>query len=107
MISNIFTDLPDASAEERITELLSRPGIRIEQIVSLGQASPPGFWYDQPQGEWVMVVKGGARLRFEDEPVALHLRAGDFVDIPPHRRHRVEWIDPSQPTVWLAVHYSA
>jgi cupin 2 domain-containing protein len=103
---NLFAVLPDESSEEKSTDLLSRPGLRIECIVSTGQASPPGFWYDQPQGEWVAVLKGEAMLRFEDEDAPRRLGPGDFVDIAPHRRHRVEWTDARQPTVWLAVHYA-
>jgi cupin 2 domain-containing protein len=104
MRHNLF-DLPKRSHQEQLIDLLKRPSVRIERIVSTGQASPPGFWYDQAQGEWVAVLAGEARLRFEDEPAARTLRAGDFVDIAAHRRHRVEWTHPSEPTVWLAVHY--
>ena len=101
--SNLFADLPADAASEQFRELLSRPGLRIERIVSAGQASPPGFWYDQPQGEWVLVLQGEARLTFGDETGSKLLQAGDFVDIAPHRRHRVE--STSTPTIWLAVHY--
>jgi cupin 2 domain-containing protein len=51
------------------------------------------------------VLKGEAKLIFEDEAAPRDLQAGDFVDIPPHCRHRVEWTDPEVPTVWLAVFY--
>jgi len=105
--TNLLAALPRAAAQEQCSDVLSRPGLRIERIVSTGQASPPGFWYDQEQGEWVLVLAGAARLRFEDEAAARSLVAGDCVDIAPHRRHRVEWTDPTQPTVWLAVHYAA
>ena len=100
---NLFAGLFPDSAAEQFVELLLRPGLRIERIVSAGQASPPGFWYDQPQGEWVLVLQGEARLAFEDEPASRLLQAGDFVDIAPHRRHRVE--STTTPTLWLAVHY--
>jgi cupin 2 domain-containing protein len=103
--ANLFANLPVGAVEEQAVELLSRPGLKIERIVSSGQASPPGFWYDQPQGEWVVLLSGGARLRFEDEPQPRMLRPGDFVDIAAHRRHRVEWTQPGEPTVWVAVHY--
>jgi cupin 2 domain-containing protein len=105
MIRNLFDDLPKSADQEALADLVKRPGMRIERIVSTGQASPPGFWYDQAQGEWVAVLAGEARLRFEDEPAARTLRAGDFVDIAAGRRHRVEWTHPAAPTVWLAVHY--
>jgi cupin 2 domain-containing protein len=105
MIHNLFDGLPDRADQETLADLLKRPGVRIERIVSTGQASPPGFWYDQTHGEWVAVLAGEARLRFADEPAPRTLRAGDFVDIAAHRRHRVDWTHPSEPTVWLAVHY--
>lgn len=101
---NLFDDLvtPDG---ERFDALLTRPGVTIERIVSHGHHSPEGFWYDQPRGEWVVVLAGEARLRFEDEPEARTLRAGDHALIRAHRRHRVEWTRPDGPTVWLAVHF--
>jgi cupin 2 domain-containing protein len=106
MPDNLFTDLLRSTGNnEQFSNLLSRPGLRIERIVSTGQCSPPGFWYDQPEGEWVALLQGKAILRFEDSPETLTLNPGDFIDIAPHRRHRVEWTDPEQPTVWLAVHY--
>ena len=107
MIASFFADLPPSTAsDEQILQLLSRPGLRIERIVSTGQCSPPGFWYDQPDGEWVLLIRGAARLRFADEAEARQLRPGDFVDIAAHRRHRVDWTDPEQPTIWLAIHYA-
>jgi cupin 2 domain-containing protein len=102
---NLLAPLPDADTAERVDTLLTRPGVRIERIVSRGQASPPGFWYDQPEPEWVLVLAGGARLRFADETEARILGPGDWVDIAPHRRHRVDWTDPAVPTVWLAIFY--
>jgi cupin 2 domain-containing protein len=102
---NLFDPLPDASTAEAIDVLLSRPGVRIERIVSLGQASPPGFWYDQDEGEWVLLLSGAARLRFEDERDLRQLAPGDVVDIAPHRRHRIDWTDPSTATIWLAIFY--
>jgi cupin 2 domain-containing protein len=100
---NLLSSLPDAEATERVDTLSTRPGLRIERIVSWGQASPPGFWYDQSEAEWVVVLAGAARLRFEDESEARVLGPGDWVDIAPHRRHRIEWTDPTVATVWLAV----
>lgn len=103
-LENVFADIPDDLPKELIQPLVVTPGLRIERIVSLGHASPEGFWYDQDDGEWVLLLKGAALLRFEgEEPI--ELRPGSFVNIPAHRRHRVEWTDPGEPTVWLAVHY--
>ena len=78
--------------------------MRIERIVSTGQASPPGFWYDQPDDEFVVLLAGAARLCFEDGDVTLDMKAGDWVEIPAHVRHRVERTQADPPTVWLAVH---
>lgn len=104
-LANLLLDLPHALPDELVTVLRASEHVRIERIVSTGQASPPGFWYDQDGPEWVLVVQGSAGLRFADEAAPRTLRAGDVVDIPAHRRHRVEWTDPEVPTVWLAVHY--
>jgi cupin 2 domain-containing protein len=100
---NLLSRLPDALAAEQVATLLTRPGLRVERIVSQGQASPPGFWYDQAEGDWVLVLAGAAKLRFADEPESRLLRAGDSLDIAPHRRHRVDWTAPAIPTIWLAI----
>jgi cupin 2 domain-containing protein len=100
---NLLRDLPDARAAEVTDTLLAAPGLRIERIVSLGQTSPPDFWYDQAQAEWVLLVQGAARLRFADEPHEQALGPGDWLHIGAHRRHRIEWTDPTQPTIWLTV----
>jgi cupin 2 domain-containing protein len=102
---NLLSPLPDATAGEAVEPLLTRPGFRLERIVSLGQASPPGFWYDQAESEWVLLLAGAARLRFADEAEPRLLGPGDWLDIAPHRRHRVDWTDPATPTLWLAVFY--
>ena len=101
--SNLFADLPARLPDELVTTLLGAADLRIERIVSHGHASPEGFWYDQQQHEWVIVLKGAARLRFEDGTV--EMEPGDFVNIPAHKKHRVEWTMPDELTVWLAVHY--
>ena len=107
-MDNLFAGLLRSTAKnEQFSDLLKRPGLRIERIVSTGQSSPEGFWYDQPEGEWVLLIEGEARLRFADETEARHLKAGDYLDIAAHRWHRVDWTAPTQTTIWLAVHYSA
>ena len=98
-IQNILAGVPDRLDDERIDELILADGLRIERIISTGQASPPGFWYDQDWNEWVAVLSGSAGLLFEGEAEPRVLRPGDFVSIPAHARHRVEWTDPAQPTV--------
>ena len=107
MAGNILADLPVVpEAAERLEILLAQLGLRIERIVSNGQASPPGFWYEQAETEWVLLVSGEALLRFENETEARRLRPGDWLCIEPLRRHRVEWTAADAPTVWLAVHCS-
>lgn len=103
---NLLADLPAARAGEIVETLASGQAVRIERIVSHGQASPDSFWYDQEEAEFVVLLSGAARLRFADESTARALTPGDCVDIAPHRRHRVEWTAPEQPTIWLAVFYS-
>ena len=101
---NLLRDLPDTGAGEIVERLAGNGAVRIERIVSHGQASPTGFWYDQDEAEFVLVLSGAARLSFADGE-AMALGPGDWIGIAPHRRHRVEWTDPDQPTVWLAVFY--
>ena len=102
---NLFGDLPASLPDEAFATLLEGPGFRLERIVSTGQATPEGAWYDQPQAEWVVLLRGGARLLIEGEPEPRQLHPGDWLLIPAHVRHRVEWTDPAQPTVWLALHF--
>lgn len=104
MSGNLF-DVPASLPDERIDALLETAALRLERIVSTGQATPAGEWYDQDRDEWVVVLRGSAALRFEDEAAPRELRAGDHVLIAAHRRHRVEWTDAREPTVWLALHY--
>ena len=106
MQGNLFTGLPASpEATEQVDSILDRPGLRIERIVSTGQASPPGFWYDQPEDEWVLLLSGAAGLRFADEVEARSMQPGDWLHIPARRRHRVDWTDAAQPSVWLALHF--
>jgi len=101
LTANLFDDIPTDLPEELVQTILSRPNIRIERIVSRGHASPDGFWFDQEQHEFVVLLQGAARLRFED--ALFEMVSGSFIDIPAHRRHRVEWTTPDKPTIWLAV----
>jgi cupin 2 domain-containing protein len=101
--SNLFADLPSQLPDELFTTLHEAANVRIERIVSHGHASPERFWYDQDQHEWAIVLKGAAQLRFEDGIV--EMKPGDFLNIPAHKRHRVEWTTPNEPTIWLAALY--
>jgi cupin 2 domain-containing protein len=89
-----------------LVEVLLRQGeTRIERIVSRGHCSAQGFWYDQAEHEWVLLVTGAARLRFAESSTTVALAPGDHVHIAPHVRHRVDWTAPYQDTIWLAVFY--
>jgi len=101
--ANLFTELPSNLPEELTETLVDVPDIRIERIISTGHASPPGFWYDQAESEWVVVLRGEATLEFEEETQML--KPGDYILIPPHRRHRINSTSQTEPTVWLAVFF--
>src|SRR4051794_13678096 len=102
---NIFEPVTKNAPGEQLTAFLTTANLRLERIVSHAHASPEGFWYDQEWAEWVIVLKGSAGLHFEGESAPRVLKAGDYVDIPAHARHRVAWTDAQEPTVWLALHY--
>lgn len=104
-ISNLFSLPPPPAEGEDFTVLAESAGVRVERIVSRGQRSPDGFWYDQDRQEWVAVLRGSAGLQIEGEPAVRILRPGDALTIPAHCRHRVAWTDPEVETVWLAVHF--
>jgi cupin 2 domain-containing protein len=107
-IGNLQRGLPARPVAQEIVDiLLERPGIRIERIVSTGQATAQGQWYDQDRDEWVLVVAGAARLRIEGEDEDRELGAGDFIMLPVHCRHRVTWTQESPPTIWLAIFMTA
>ncbi len=101
--TNLFDDIPERLSKEFVQTLISAADLRIERIISHGHASPEGFWYDQGDHEWVIVVKGAARLQFEDGIV--EMKPGDFVNIPAFKKHRVDWTTPNEPTIWLGVRY--
>ncbi|MEZ5303710.1 MAG: cupin domain-containing protein [Verrucomicrobiales bacterium] len=98
---NLLHPLPPAGESEHLEDLLARPGCRVERIVSHGQASTEGFWYDQAEDEWVVITEGGAALEFEDPAGTVWLARGDSLLIPAGCRHRVA--STKSPTVWLAI----
>jgi len=101
---NLLEDVPATLFEELVEVLAANRHVRIERIVSTGHRSSEGFWYDQDEHEWVVVLKGEATLVFDDGK-SVQMRIGDQLLIPARRRHRVEWTTPGEPTVWLAVFY--
>jgi len=105
IIGNIFFEFPDHISEEIFETILKTEHFKLERIISTGQATPPGEWYDQDTDEWVILLSGSAGLLFEDDEKVCVMKPGDYVHIPAHRRHRVEWTDANQKTIWLTLHY--
>lgn len=103
-MNNVLNALPLDVEREQFDTLLERPGVRLERIVSNGQATPAGEWYDQDWDEWVMVLQGEAELLLEHNSQRRVMKQGDCILLPAGCRHRVEWTAPDQPTVWLALH---
>jgi cupin 2 domain-containing protein len=101
---NIYTAVPRNLEQEVFEQLGGNACVTIERILSKGQISPPSGWYDQEKSEWVLILKGKAVLAFENQE-SINLNEGDFINIPPHKKHKVEWTDPDSETIWLAVHY--
>jgi len=102
-MQNIFDAIPETLQQELIEQIAGSVDVRIERIVSHGHSSPEGFWYDQQQDEFVLLLEGEAELEFEDGMVPL--KKGDYLTIKAHRKHRVNWTTPDQPTLWLAVYF--
>lgn len=101
---NIYAAIPYHPKQELFEQLMKNEDVKIERIISRGHRSPASGWYDQEKNEWVLVLRGRAILSFENE-APMHLNEGDFVNIPPHKKHKVDWTDPDHETIWLAVHY--
>ena len=105
-VNNVLSGLPDAAREEIFTTLLQTGFFYLERIVSSGQITPPGTWLTQDRNEWVLLLQGRAKMRFESSDSFYDLKPGDAVLIPAGCSHRVEWTHPDQKTVWLALHYA-
>lgn len=104
LMNNIFDAIPEQLDSEVFEKLIDSKGVTIERIISKGHKSPEAGWYDQAQNEWVLLLSGEAMLIFEDES-SLRLKAGDYINIPAHKKHKVEWTTAETETVWLAVFY--
>ena len=102
--TNIFSDIPGQLPEELFECIIKQDNILIERIVSNGHVTPAGQWYDQTRDEWVILLQGQATLLFEKKQRLVKLTPGDYLLIPAHTRHRVEWTLPDFNTIWLAVH---
>lgn len=104
-MKNIFENIPGKIPNEIFEEIVSSKNIKIQRIISKGHLSPQNFWYEQEENEWVILIKGKAGLRFFDGNELIELNAGDYINIPARKKHRVEWTDTEGETIWLAVFY--
>ncbi len=104
-IRNIFSGMQKQTSEEILETILQADQFKIERIISRGHATAEGEWYDQDRNEWVLVLKGNAGLLFEGDDKTVIMKTGDYINIPAHQKHRVEWTDPEEETVWLTIHY--
>ena len=102
---NIFSKIPFDLPEEAFEEIIRNNSFKLERIISKGHATPKGEWYDQNKNEWVILLKGSAGLLIEGEKQVMTLKPGDYICLPAHVRHRVEWTDSAEETIWLALHF--
>lgn len=103
-MGNIFSAIPADLSTEQYQNIVQSRNVKIERIISKGHCSPESGWFEQAYCEWVMVLKGGATIAFEDG-FSVTLKEGDYFEIASFRKHKVIWSDPDVETIWLAVHY--
>lgn len=105
-MNNLF-DLPSPLPNAEVFEpLLTSENVTIERIISTGQTTPPGQWYDQERDEWVILLQGTAVLAYPDGS-QMQLQAGDYLLIRAHQKHRVEFTSADPPCIWLAIHFTS
>ena len=104
-MNNILADIPAQLPAELSTSLLQNDKVQIQRIISRGHASAKDEWYDQPHDEWVLLLQGEAILEFAEQAELKKLQAGDYLLIPAHCRHRVDWTNPDIESIWLAIHF--
>ncbi|MDH5764572.1 MAG: cupin domain-containing protein [Gammaproteobacteria bacterium] len=104
MSENLFSNIPASLPDEIFETIVKSEYVHIERIVSKGHKTVENKWYDQEKNEWVLLIKGSAQISF-DQGMAVVLKPGDYMNIPAHKKHRVDWTDNDVETIWLAVHY--
>ncbi len=104
-LNNILKNIPKNLADELVDILAEGKNFRLERVVSKGHTSPKGFWYDQVENEFILLLKGEAEVLFKDDAKPIRLSEGDYINIPAHKKHRVEWTDPEIETIWLVLFY--
>ncbi|MCK4729230.1 MAG: cupin domain-containing protein [Desulfobacterales bacterium] len=103
--SNIYLNIPEELPNELSEKIIYNKSFKLERIISKGHSTTKGQWYDQGKDEWVILLKGSAGIAIEGEASTVVLKPGDYIHLPAHLKHRVEWTDPATETVWLALHY--
>ncbi|HDS16574.1 MAG TPA: cupin domain-containing protein [Proteobacteria bacterium] len=103
--SSLLTNIPHYLPQEVFETICRGDNLRIERILSWGQASPEGFWFDQDDNEFVVLIQGRALLRIEGRKEPLRLEPGDYINLAAHVKHRVEWTEPDAVTIWLVIYY--
>ena len=104
---NIYSQIPVELQEELFEEIAHGGSFKLQRIISKGHSTPEGEWYDQEMDEWAVLLKGSAGVLIEGETQVVTLKPGDYLHLPAHQRHRVEWTHPDTQTVWLALHYQS
>lgn len=104
-VKNIFQALPKNLSEEVFEDIINKPDLKLERIISKGQVTPEGQWYNQDQNEWVLLLKGYAELEIEGQSEAVILQAGDYLLLPAHCKHRVSYTSETEETIWLALFF--
>lgn len=102
---NIFSNIPLDFKEEFIEPLVKDPQVKIDRIISRGHRSARDFWYNQDENEFVLILQGEAKLKFKDEKGIVYMGKGDYMIIPAHKEHRVQWTSKNEDTLWLTVHF--
>jgi len=106
-MDNIFKNLPGDKSEEIFEDIIVKSGFKLERIVSNGQSTAEGQWYDQKRDEWIVLLSGAAELLFEGDSETLKMTPGDYILIPAGKKHRVVSTDSTKTSVWIALHYDA
>lgn len=102
-VYNVYKGLPSAKVKEAVEKIVSGKGVKIERITSLGQATKQGKWLKSRRNEWVILLKGKAKLSFRLDGNLVEMRPGDHIFIPAGTSHRVDWTTSKEKSVWVAV----
>ncbi len=102
-MNNIFQFTNQLSDQEIFDTILKSKNVKIERIISTGQTTAEDTGYDQEEDEWVILLQGKATLSFFDNS-SINLKAGDYLLIKAHQKHRVTFTSFDPPCIWLAIH---